>query len=337
MVRTLEAIFRHPIQLLVMLIFPIVVSLAVAFVLPRSYQSSASLWALRRYEIIGATGPETDLLATPAQTQVSALSEMLQSRSFALTVAKSANVASTLKLGAQQRANPQLLDDALATEISQHVQVIAKGYNLYQITYASSSPEVAQQVVKTVIQDYKAQGQIFSVAEGQRILAGYQSQLTQAKSDTDTAAVAESQYLAAHPEIARGGNNPLNDPQYALLDSKRLQAQSILQNLQSTIASLKQSISTQSTGVDSFFSIVDPPIVPDIALSRLRVLLTSGGIGAGVGVLACILYILILVRRDRAIYSLVDLQKITSLPTLMELPHFSLATKKVAVQLKAEK
>jgi uncharacterized protein involved in exopolysaccharide biosynthesis len=336
-VRTLEAIFRHPIQLLVMLIFPIIVSLVIAFVLPRSYQASASLWALRRYEIIGATGPETNLLATPAETQVSALSEMLQSRSFALTVAKSANVISTLRLSDQELANPQVRDDALVKEISQHVQVTSKGYNLYEVSYTSNDPVVAQRVVKTVIDEYKKQGQLFSVTEGQRILAAYQTQLTQAKSDTDKAAVAESQYLTSHPEIAKSGNNPLNDPQYALLDSKRLQEQSILQNLQSTIASLKQTLSAQSTGVDSFFSIVDAPIVPDIALSRLRLFLMSAGVGAGIGVLACILYILILMRRDRAIYSSSDLQKVTALPTLMELPHFSLATKKVAVQIATEK
>src|ERR1019366_332775 len=96
--RVLEAIFRHPMQLFLMLIVPVVIGVSVAYVLPRSYQSSASLWALRRYEIIGATGPESDLQSTPAETQVAALSELLQSRDFSLAVAKSTNLQSTLQL-----------------------------------------------------------------------------------------------------------------------------------------------------------------------------------------------------------------------------------------------
>ena len=71
--RTLEAIFRHPVQLLALLILPLALSLAIAYRLPRSYESAASLWALRRYEIIGATGPESNLLATPSETQVAVL------------------------------------------------------------------------------------------------------------------------------------------------------------------------------------------------------------------------------------------------------------------------
>src|SRR5438876_10758232 len=106
--RVLEAIFRHPMQLLLMLIFPIVVGLAVAYVLPRSYQSSASLWALRRYAIIGATGPESDLQSTPATTQVAALSELLQSRDFSLAVAKATDLPSTLNL---LSVNSQFADD----------------------------------------------------------------------------------------------------------------------------------------------------------------------------------------------------------------------------------
>lgn len=327
MIKVLEAVFRHPIQLLVMLLVPVIIALGVAYVLPRSYQSSASLWALKRYEIIGATGPESNLLATPADTQVAALSEMLQSRAFALAVAKSTDVASTLKLSQQELSDPQLLDDALILEISQHVQVISKGYNLYEITYINKNAHVAYQVVQAVITEFRLQGQGFSVSEGQHLLQGYQDQLARAKDDADSAAQAESQYLLTHPNLTKTGSTPLNDPQYALLDSKRTQAQSVLQNLQSTIATLNQQIATQSSGNDTFFQTLDAPLEPDAAVSRSKALLTAGGLGAGLGLVASILYILILVRRDRAFYTALDLQKMTSTPILMQIPQLSGSTK----------
>ena len=325
--RTFEAIFRHPIQLLALLVLPLMISLAIAYVLPRSYSSTASLWAMRRYEIIGATGPESDLLSTPSETQVSALTELLSSRAFALSVAKTTNLASTLNLSKSVLANPQLVDDALLTEISQHVLVTSGGYNLYEIMYTNRNPQVAQQIVAAVIAQFNMQSSEFSVAEGQQLLQGYQTQLAQAKHDADAAAAAEAQYLAAHPSLKSSTTVALADPQYALLDAKRLQAQATLQNLQSTIATLNQQITLEGTGTNSLFQVVDAPIVPDVSVSRTKTFLTIGGVGAGVGLAACVLYLLMLVRRDSALYTLSDVQEVTTYPVLMQVPQLSNAAK----------
>jgi hypothetical protein len=321
--RVLEAFFRHPMQLLLMLIFPIVVGLAIAYVMPRSYQSSASLWALHRYEIIGATGPESDLQSTPSATQVAALSELLLSRDFTLAVAKSTDLAATMQLTG---IDSQIADDTLSQEVTKHVIVTSRGNNLYEITYTNQNPRVAYQVVAAVIKEYQLQGQGFSVVEGERLLQGYQTQSAQAKSAADTDAKTESQYLTDHPDLTKSGANPLNDPEYALLDAKRLQSQSTLQNLQTTIATISQEIATQNTGTGSFFQTLDQPLQPNVAVSRSKNLLVAGGVGAAIGLLACVLYILMLVRRDRALYTALDLQKITGHPVLMQLPQLSQTT-----------
>ena len=324
MSRVLEAIFRHPMQLFLMLILPIAVGLAIAFVLPRSYQSSASLWALRRYEIIGATGPESDLQSTPAATQVAALSELLQSRDFTLAVAKSTDLAATLNLSPSTA--PQLVDDALSQEITKNVIVTVRGNNLYEVTYTNKSSHVAYQVITAVIKEYQVQGQGFSVVEGERLLQGYQSQLTQAKNAADNDAKTESQYLTSHPALTQAGASPLNDPEYSLLDAKRLQSQSTLQNLQTTIATIDQEIATQSAGTDSFFKTLDSPLQPDVAVSRTKTLLVTGGAGAAIALLMCVVYILMLVRRDRTLYTPLELQKLTGRRVLMQLPQLPVAT-----------
>jgi hypothetical protein len=327
-VRVLEAIFRHPMQLLLMLIIPIGIGLAIAYVLPRSYQSSASLWALRRYEIIGATGPESDLESTPSATQAAALSELLQSRDFSLAVAKSTDLISTLHLTA---SDPQLVDNALSQEVTKHVIVASEGNNLYDVTYSNSNAHVAYQVVAAVVKQFQLQGESFSVVEGQHLLQGYQSQLTQAQNAANTDAQAETQYLKSHPNLTQTGANPLNDPQYALLDAKRLQSQATLQNLETTVATIDQEIASESVGSDSFFQVLDAPFQPDVALSRAKNLLEGGGAGAGIGLFVCILFILMLVRRDHALYTALDLQKVTGYPVLMQLPQLSLATMRAVI------
>jgi len=287
---------------------------------------------MHRYEIIGATGPESDLLSTPSETQVAALTELLTSRAFALSVAKSTNLASTLHLSKSVLADPQLLDNALLSEVSQHVQVTSQGYNLYEIAYVNRDPRVAQQVVAAVISEFNVQSRGLSVVEGQQLLDGYQTQLAQAKHDADAAAVAEAQYLAVHPALKSSANAALVDPRYALLDAKRLQAQTALQNVQSNIATLTQQITLESTGTDTLFQVVDTPIVPDASLSRTKTFLTLGAVGGGIGLAVCVLYLLMLFRRDSALYSLRDVQEITTYPVLMQVSALPQAIKSYMAQ-----
>ena len=82
--RTLEAIFRRPLQLLRVILPLPLLSLTIVYIPLHAYRTTACLWALHRYEIIGDTGSEGDLVATPAETRVTALSELLQSRTFDL-------------------------------------------------------------------------------------------------------------------------------------------------------------------------------------------------------------------------------------------------------------
>ena len=329
--RTLEAIFRRPIKLLTLIILLPLVSLAVAyFAVPRTYGTTASLWALRRYEIIGATGPESDLYATPAETQATALTELLQTRAFALPVAKATQLASTLKSDPNVPEDPQLLDEALFNEISHNVLVVPQGYNLFVVSYINRNPRVAQQVVQAVIANYAAQSQGLTITEAQQLLANYQPQLVKAKNDAAAAAAAETQYLLAHPDLKR--EVVITDPQYALLHAETLQAQDTLQGIQTHIASINDQLTAQGTSSDSLFRVVDAPVVASRSASRIKQFLIAGGIGLGVAIIACAVCIVILVRRDRAVYSPLDLQKVTTLPVIMQLPHLGSSIVPLLVQ-----
>ncbi|WP_069801786.1 Wzz/FepE/Etk N-terminal domain-containing protein [Thermogemmatispora onikobensis] len=322
--RVLEAIFRRPLQLILLLVIFPALAIAVVLILPPSYETTASLWALRRYEVIGATGPETNLQATPAETQATALSELLQSRTFALKVASQTQLASTLDT--RTRSDPLLRDDALFTEISKHVLVRAVGYNLFTITYENKSAQIAQQVVNSVIENYSQQSQQFSIAEAQYLLQNYQGQLVKAQQDAANAAAAEARYLTNHPDLAHqvltsGPDYAATlDPAYGLLHSQTKQAQATVENLQSLIASLNQEISSQGTGTNSLFKVIDSPSVGTQQVSRMKSLLIGGAIGLVAALVSCSALVIIQVRRNRAVYTPLDLQKITTLPVLAQLP-----------------
>lgn len=324
--KTLEVIFGHLRQLFALLMLPVVISLGVVYVMPRSYQATATLWALRRYEIVGATGPESDLLSSPSSTQATALQELLQTHAFALAVADEANLAATLDPSA--RANPQQRDDALYADISKNVVVTDQGYNLFTIAYTSKNIGVVKNVVQAVITNYGLQSNGYSVAEGQRLLQAYQAQLSTAKQNAASAAQAAAQYLKDHGENATQG---AADAEYQLLNGQAQQAQATLLNLQNAITQVNQELTTIGTGADGLFLVIDTPQIPDRSVSRLKTILLGGGVGLGLALLASAIFILVLVRRNHAIASPDDVDRVVQLPVVMQVPELPHSVVSLAV------
>jgi uncharacterized protein involved in exopolysaccharide biosynthesis len=314
--RALEAFFRRPGRFVLLIVLLPIIGLGVGLKLPRTYQVQASVWAIKRFEVIGATGAESDLLATPAETQATALNELLQTHVFDLEVANQTQLVNTLS--AAVRANPTTRDDALALEISTRVAVVAQGTNLFTITYSNKSPHIAEQVVAAVINSYGEQSQGLSVVEGQNLLNAYQAQLPAAQKALDAATTAESQYLRQH--AAETPAQLANDPQYTTLHADTTQKLAVVQNIQSQIVTLSQEIDTASGGPASLFNVLDKPTVPVQPMSRTRTLLMTAGGGLLLALLACTIYLALLVRRDRALYTAAEVQRATEMRVLLQLP-----------------
>ena len=283
------------------------------YFMPRSYQASASLWAYHRYEVISTTGPESDIQSTPAETQATALTELLQVHAFDLSVANATSLPSTLS--ADVKADPAARDDALINAVSK-VQVAAQAYDLFVVTYTNPDPHVAQQVVKAVIKNFGLQSQGFSVVEGQLLLAGLQTQFAKAQQDASNAVAAESRYITAHPSLSK--TDLLNDPQYQLLQAQAQNAQTALTNIQTDINTINQQISAQGSGANTLFKALDAPYVEGV--SRTRTYLLAAGIGLGLAIAGGLLYVIFATRRDHSVYTPLELQKVAQFPVIMQLP-----------------
>src|SRR5262249_16698742 len=138
----------------------------------------------------------------------------------------------------------------------------------------------------------------------------------QAQDAAAAAATAETRYIAAHPNI-----KPVDlpsDPQYALLHAQTKQAQDTISAIEGKIATLNQQISTQGNNANNLFAVLDDPKALTRPTARFKQLLLAGGTGAAVALLLSALYVAVLVRRNRAAYSLADLQSITTVHTVHE-------------------
>jgi uncharacterized protein involved in exopolysaccharide biosynthesis len=319
--KVLEILFRYRLRLLALLLLPILLSLAVAYKLPRQYQASAGLWALRRYEIIGASGPETDLTSTPAQTQATTLGELLQSRSFALAVANATDLPQALA-----PANPgtQNLEDALYTEISTNVTATPLGYNRFSVTYTYDNPTIAYQVVREVVAQYGTASANQSTAEGAQLLKTYEGQLEADQQQAQAATQAATHYLqVTQLTLQQAGL----DPQYQQLAAQVSQADAVVGAVETEITTIKQQLATLSLGSAGEYIVTDAPTVPYRPLSRSKTFLLGGSIGLVVGLLVAVIYFLILNRLDQLLYSFADVSLSTSYHVLIQIPRLPMPRK----------
>jgi hypothetical protein len=298
------------------------------FIAPRTYQSTAALWALQRYFVVTSTGAQSNLLQTEAQTQASALTELLQTRTFVDAVVKGIDLAPTLGLSSSVMNNPQELESALFNEISstKNVVITPSDEYLYTISYTNRNPKIAQQIVASIITNFGEQGLELSTAEATNLLVSYQTQLAVAQKDLNTAITAETKYAQAHP--TQTPNQLLaNDSQFALLDTQKTQAQTTVQGLQATINTIQQTINTEGTQTATLYRVVDSPLLPYLPVSRTKSYLIGAGIGLVIAILACVIYLVIVVRRDRGVYSANDLQNLVAFPVIMQLPNLTTGSK----------
>ncbi|HEX8982185.1 MAG TPA: hypothetical protein VF792_05405 [Ktedonobacterales bacterium] len=332
--RMLEGLFRHPAQALTLFLTPILLSMAVLLVIPGSYKATASLWALRPFTVIGATGPEADRLATPAESQATAIDEMVQTRSFALAVAHSTHLAS--ELSNSTRANPQLADEALYHAISAGIFVSAQGYNLVTISYTDSDQHIAEEVVAAVIAHYGEQGPALAVNKGQQLIADDTSRLPQLQATADAAIQAASSYLANHPQ----DHDPqvaMADMQYQLLRAQAQEAQAQVTSLQSTIDVSSQNVASLSTGAAGLFYEMDRPLAPSRPTWNVRGLLLGAFGGAVLGLLATLAYIFLLEMGDRALYQSDEIERSTDWSVLSQLPYLRPASIGHAISLASKR
>ncbi len=313
MTKFLEILFRNKMRLAALLLLPVLVSGIVVFFLPRSYQATARLFALQRFTVIGATGPESDLQSTPSMTQATALTGFLQTEDFDLAVAAATDLAKQMNIPSSDK---QRLDDALYAEISTHVTVTGSDANLFVITYSNKNPVVAMQVVKAVVNQYGEQGAFYATHEGQQIVASYKGQLQAAQQQADIATKAASDYYTSHN--LTGATAP-GDAQYQSLVTQAEQARTTLQSVQTNFNTFNQQLAQLSTGAQGLFHEIDAPTVPTQPESRVKSLLVGGAVGLVIGLLATIGYLLILVRLDQSVYSSADLPAITNYPVLIQI------------------
>jgi len=317
--RALEIVFRQQRQFLLLVTLLSALSLVIGFFIPRPYQASASIWAANRYNLTDATwasqwyrilGVDNGV---PAQVQAGALTELLNTRAFALQVANATDLPKRMSTASQQQR-----DDALYADISHNVKVAVAGNNLVLITYTNADAHIALQMVGATVQAFAKASQQLAVQSGQELLTADQAQLAALQNAANQAVADLQAYRAAHPRETP--SEQANDPQYQTLSQQVTNANNYVQSLQSQIGQLQLQLATIGWQPDAFFTVQDTPAMIPSPTSRAQTLLLALAVGLAVALAIASLYLAAVMRADHAVYIAADVKSCLSVPVLAEIP-----------------
>lgn len=268
------------------------------------YESSAYI-RVERGAVIGSTtlgGITGNPYNSPAQNAVDAVGELLQSESFAVSVAQNTDLAKQYDLTA--RTN----QDIVTTWIQREVTVTPSpvGQETFYIVVDDKSPLLAQQIVKSLIQQFSSDYTQRQLGDNQRAETVLRGQITQVSSQAAQDVQRINQYIQAHPNVTLG----LPDTTLAAYQQQYQQDQAQLKVLQDQLSNLQLSNSALQNGTLSVFSVLDEPRQPLQPTLKLKKLLVYPGEGLGLALALIALIAGLLTILDRSIYSQQDVRSI---------------------------
>lgn len=322
--RILEVAFRHKILLLAPLLAALIGTAAYVYLLPASYQSSATLWVNG-----GGVGTQS-----PAQTQADIANEYLKTDTFALAVSTKGPLGEYLNTHAdatQGFSLKSLMSDGGPTQkpsteairqyLAAHVTITTLGPAELIVTVNGPSPDVAKGTANALIAQLLESEVAAKTTAAKTQLGIYQTQLQDQAAVITKDLAAITAYLAAHPNLVgpKNAEAAATDPQLALLQDQAAVARQAYVGLLTKIDQTTSDIALAEQPTLAPFRVVDAPQTPSLpAFGKQQLIAIAAGLLAGflaMAGMAALLY-----RLDTTIHTADDVQPMLGLPVIGSTP-----------------
>jgi hypothetical protein len=193
--RSLDVIFQYLVPLVLVLVAVPTLVLGISVATDRTQLVEARLWADQPAILADSPFAAGDRSVTPAQSQATLLTELLQTDSFVATALRQAH----------SSANPTKVAD----DVRHNLYVVPLGPHVVQLTYATAQPRDAVAFTGAVITAFQEAQQ--SVQSGQVSVAdsALKSQLQTSRKDMEEALAALQKY-----QSSRSPDSLANDATY---------------------------------------------------------------------------------------------------------------------------
>jgi uncharacterized protein involved in exopolysaccharide biosynthesis len=189
-----ETFRRHRVLFSLPMVLGLLAAGFVLFHTTTTYRSTTNLWVDTAPPTASSVGANAvPLPTTPAAAEQSVLSELLNTRSFAVSVARESLLGKYLGSPAAIELHaPSLLT-------SSQVGSLAAGPQLLQISYTATSPAVASSTLGAIVKELQQDSAGLSTQHNQDAIAYYKSQVAVGTKAVATARGQVDAYLAQHP------------------------------------------------------------------------------------------------------------------------------------------
>jgi uncharacterized protein involved in exopolysaccharide biosynthesis len=332
----LEAFFRHKVALLGVMAIALVVSTTVVMILPRTYQSSASLWF--DYSPIPASGGVASQL-TLADQAMALFHELLNTRDFDVKAGRRGPLAAYYNstgnfpntdpvtpivhrlegkpapTGATRTA---LVDNGVLITLQKYLVVTPSEPQVLGLTFTFSDPTIAAGTLQAVIDQFQEQVKASGLVTAQGSVDFYRAQQAAQLKVVQTADANVSSYLAVHPELRVP--IPPFDPTYTGLQQTDTLARQQYASLSEQLDQAKLTVASLQQPGPYGFRVVDVPQAPTAATGLLKTILVGVGGGIGVGLLLVFVICFVLVASDDSIARASDLKRRLGVKVIGEVP-----------------
>ncbi|MEO8285477.1 MAG: hypothetical protein ABI670_03460 [Chloroflexota bacterium] len=275
------------------------------------YEATARIWVEKPAldNVLDPNAP-SGFVVSPGQQQSDKLVQLLQTDSFVVSILTNTTASGRLTSVAER--------DRVIKEVRGKLAVTPFGSNTVKITYTGSDPAFCQQVVQGTIDQFRAWDLTARVEQSAIESQFYQKQLQIYQDQVDAAATRVDDFQRDHPFP-----DP-SSPQYLELTGLQRELESARALLSATRTKIEQAnaanaLSDTSRQVE--FQVLDAPTVPDRPAATLTRLLEYLALGLIASFGLIILAVVFATWQDTTIRNGDDLQRLTSVPLLDEIPH----------------
>jgi uncharacterized protein involved in exopolysaccharide biosynthesis len=299
--RFLRTLVKHwYLYLIPIIIIPILVTVY-GFDKLTLYTSTAKLW-VEKPVLLTADQTGWNPYLTPAENEATQMQQLLAFQSFVVAVAAKTDLAQRYNLNTD--AGKAQAYVRITSEVT--IAPLGAGPNALLLSVSDKEPHLAQQIASTLLTYYQSYYQTHRQRTDQQALTFDQGQLQSASGAVAQDTTRIQEYCQQHLDSCGSANSV--DPVLAQLQEQLTQDKQAESDLKTQVNTLARDILETTTVSSTFFTVMDPPLLPtkpSLEKKKLLTTYTGGGLAAALALVALIVFIR--TQLDRKVYAEEDL------------------------------
>jgi uncharacterized protein involved in exopolysaccharide biosynthesis len=281
---------------------------------PKTLLTSATIWV---NQSVADQPSLSNQYLTPAQIEANTLSQLLQSPSFDLTVARGSPI---YKQMLSRASDPVTL---VSRDLTKYLQISPAGNNVLTVSYTNKNWRLGPQVVNSFFKTALQEEQVLNQQQTKSSMASLQYRVQDAQQRLATSTKRLSDYMAAHGIAPKAlVTDQAIDPSLATLYQQYQADQANVATAQQQLTKLQAQSALPATVLEQAeFQVLDPPTVKISSASSKTKELLNVAIAGLLGLLLSAGFVVVKTALDRSVRYADEVPALLGLSVLAVVPY----------------